>query len=81
MNKLLAVLVASTFAFAGTAALAADAPKDKAAAPAAAKLEKPANVTAEAWAKMSDAEKQKAVDAAKSTKSAAAPKKEKKGGC
>jgi len=81
MNKLLAVLVASTFAFAGATAFAADAPKDKAATTAAAKLEKPASVTAEAWAKMSDADKQKAVDAAKSAKSAAAPKKEKKGGC
>jgi len=86
MNKLLAVLVASTFAFGSAAALAADAPKDKAAAPAAAaKLEKPANVTAEAWGKMSDAEKQKAVDAAKAAgakpATAAAPKKEKKGGC
>ncbi|MBK9117428.1 MAG: hypothetical protein IPM22_17905 [Betaproteobacteria bacterium] len=78
MKKLLAVLVASTFALASAAALAADPPKDKAAMPAAAKLEKPANVTAEAWGKMSDAEKQKAVDAAK----AGAPKKkEKKGGC
>ena len=77
MNKLLAVLVASTFAFAATAAFAADAPKDKATAVAPAKLEKPANVTAEAWAKMSDADKRKAVDAAKT----AAPKKEKKGGC
>lgn len=87
MNKLLAVLVASTFAFGSAAALAADPPKDKAAMPAAAKLEKPANVTAEAWGKMSDADKQKAVDAAKAgaksttTAAPAAPKKEKKGGC
>ena len=81
MNKLLVALVAATFAFAGTTALAADAAKDKATPAAAAKLEKPANVTPEAWAKMSDAEKQKAVDAAKSAKTAAAPKKEKKGGC
>ena len=29
------------------------------------KLEKPASVTADAWAKMTDAEKQKAVDAAR----------------
>jgi hypothetical protein len=79
MMKLLAVLVAATFALGGTAALAADMPKEKATA-AAAKLEKPANVTGEAWAKMSDAEKQKAVDAAKMA--AAKPaKKEKKGGC
>jgi hypothetical protein len=85
MNKLLAVLVASTFALGSAAALAADPPKDKAATPAAAaKLEKPANVTAEAWGKMSDADKQKAVDAAKAsakTAAPAAPKKEKKGGC
>lgn len=87
MNKLLAVLVASTFALGSAAALAADPPKDKAAMPAAAKLEKPANVTAEAWGKMSDADKQKAVDAAKAgaksttTAAPAAPKKEKKGGC
>ena len=50
------------------------------------KLEKPAGVTAEAWAKMTDAEKQKAVDAAKAAAPAGAtpatpPKKEKKGGC
>ncbi|MFO1414228.1 MAG: hypothetical protein U1F10_10055 [Burkholderiales bacterium] len=78
MKKLVTLLVASTFALGSASVLAADPPKDKAAAPAAtAKLEKPANVTPEAWAKMSDAEKQKAVDAAK----AAAPKKEKKGGC
>lgn len=88
MNKLLAVLVASTFALGSAAALAADPPKDKAAMPAAAaKLEKPAGVTAEAWGKMSDADKQKAVDAAKAgaksttTAAPAAPKKEKKGGC
>ena len=60
--------------------MAADPPKAaepaKVAAPAKA-LEKPANVTSEAWAKMTDAEKQKAVDSAK----AAPAKKEKKGGC
>lgn len=78
MQKILIALAAAAFAFGGTA-YAADAPKDKAAM-APAKLEKPANVTAEAWAKMTDAEKQKAVDAAK-PKTAAAPKKEKKGGC
>lgn len=88
MNKLLAVLVASTFALGSTAVLAADPPKDKAAMPAAAKkLEKPESVTADAWAKMSDADKQKAVDAAAKAApaakpaTAAAPKKEKKGGC
>jgi len=94
MYKLLAVLVASTFAFGSASVLAADPPKDKAAMPAAAKkLEKPESVTADAWAKMSDADKQKAVDAAaKATPAAkaapaagattaAAPKKEKKGGC
>ncbi len=50
-----------------------------AAKPAPAKLEKPADVSAEAWAKMTDAEKQKAVDKAKTA--AAEPKKPKKGGC
>jgi hypothetical protein len=88
MNKLLAVLVASTFVFGSATVLAADPPKDKAAMPAAAKkLEKPESVTADAWAKMSDADKQKAVDAAAKSApaakpaTAAAPKKEKKGGC
>jgi hypothetical protein len=98
MNKLVAALVAGFLAVSSTAALAADAPKATAApAAAAAKLEKPASVTADAWAKMTDAEKQKAVDAAKAAKPAAAPaaaapaaaapaaattpKKEKKGGC
>ncbi len=44
-------------------------------------------MTADAWAKMSDADKQKAVDAAAKAApaakpaTAAAPKKEKKGGC
>jgi len=79
MQKLVTALVAATFAFGGSIAFAADAPKDKPAS-APAKLEKPANVTAEAWAKMTDAEKQKAVAAAKE-KTATAPKKEKKGGC
>ncbi|MFO1304815.1 MAG: hypothetical protein U1F54_13865 [Burkholderiales bacterium] len=74
MQKLLVALVAGTFALAGTIASAADAPPAKPAA-APAKLEKPANVTAEAWAKMTDEEKKKAVAAAP------APKKEKKGGC
>ena len=83
MNRLLAVVVASTLMLAGTSVMAADPPK----APASmAKLERPASVTAEAWAKMTDADKQKAVDGAKAAKpadgkTAAAPKKEKKGGC
>jgi hypothetical protein len=80
MQKLFAALVAATLAF-GSPAFAADAPsKDKPTA-APAKLEKPANVTPDAWAKMTDAEKQKAVAAATAPKTAAAPKKEKKGGC
>jgi hypothetical protein len=82
MKPLLAIVAASMFALTTTLAFAADPPKDSTKAAAAAKkpLEKPANVTAEAWAKMSDAEKQKAVDAA--SKDAAKPaKKEKKGGC
>jgi hypothetical protein len=92
MNKLLVVLAAFAFAFGSAGVMAADT------APVAApvkKLEKPAGVTPEAWAKMTDAEKQKAVDSAKAATaagtapaaptagSAAAtpPKKEKKGGC
>jgi hypothetical protein len=79
MNKLLSILVAMTFALAGASAFAADPPKD---APPAKKgdaaPQKPADISAEAWAKMTDAEKAKAADKAK----AAAPaKKEKKGGC
>ena len=83
MKKLISILVASVFALSGASALAAEPPKDAAAAKAAAaKLEKPADVSAEAWAKMTDAEKQKAVDKAKSMASKdAAPKKVKKGGC
>jgi hypothetical protein len=79
MKKVLAVLVASTFALGSAGVMAADPPKDKA---AMMKLEKPAGVSAEAWTKMTDAEKQKAVDEAKMKSTAAAPKKkEKKGGC
>lgn len=84
MNKLLAALVASTLVFASAGVLAADPPKDKA---PMVKLEKPANVAADAWAKMTDAEKQKAVTSSKAAApsgaaTAAAPtKKEKKGGC
>lgn len=84
MNKLVSILIASIVAAASSQAIAADPPKDAAttAKTAPAKLEKPADVTAEAWAKMTDAEKQKAVDKAKAaTTQAAAPKKEKKGGC
>ena len=80
MNKLLSILVASIVAAASAHAIAADPPKDAPAAKAApAKLEKPADVSAEAWAKMTDAEKQKAVDKAKAA--TAEPKKPKKGGC
>jgi hypothetical protein len=78
MKKLLAAVVASTFVFGSAGVLAADPPKDKA---PMVKLEKPAGVSAEAWAKMTDAEKQKAVDSAKAAASATPPKKEKKGGC
>ena len=83
MNKLLSILVASVFALSAATALAADPPKDAATTKApAAKLEKPADVSAEAWAKMTDAEKQKAVDKAKAPASKdAKAKKEKKGGC
>jgi len=84
MNKLLAVLAAFAFAFGSAGVMAADAPVVTAPAQ---KLEKPASVTPEAWAKMTDAEKQKAVDSAKAATPAGAaastppPKKEKKGGC
>jgi hypothetical protein len=87
MNMLLAALVAGFLAVSTTAALAADAKKD--AAPVAAKnaevkLEKPASISQEAWNKMSDVEKKKAVEAAVKADpktAAATPKKEKKGGC
>ena len=80
MKKLLSILVASVVTAASTQVIAADPPKETPAAKAApAKLEKPADVTAEAWAKMSDAEKKKAVDKAKAA--AEMPKKAKKGGC
>jgi hypothetical protein len=87
MIKTLSLLAASAFALASGGVLAADPPKDtapakKEAAPAA--PQKPADVTAEAWAKMTDAEKAKAADKAKAgdkSKTAAPAKKEKKGGC
>jgi Ni/Co efflux regulator RcnB len=83
MNKLLAALVAVGFALGSTAALAADAPakdagKDAKMAPA--KIEKPADVKQADWDKMTDAEKQKAVEKAKMAKGGE-KKKEKKGGC
>ncbi len=85
MNKLFSMLVASVFAFGSVTALAADAPAKDAAKDTAkmapAKLEKPADVTQEAWNKMSDADKQKAVDKAKAAAPKTAAKKEKKGGC
>lgn len=83
MKKLPAVLVAIAIGLTGATALAADPPKADA-AKAVAALKKPANVTQEAWDKMSDADKKKAVDAATkagSTTAAAPAKKEKKGGC
>lgn len=84
MNKLACLLVASTFTIASAGALAAD-PAAVVAAPVAgakAALEKPAGVAAEAWAKMTDAEKAKAVEKAKAAAATPAPtKKEKKGGC
>ena len=79
MNKLLAVLVASVFSFGSASVLAADPPK---ATTAMKKMEKPANVSADAWAKMTDAEKHKAIESAKPASAAAAPvQKQKKGGC
>ena len=62
MNKLIAVLAAFAFIFGSAGVMAADPP---AATAPMKKLEKPAGVTSEAWAKMTDAEKQKAVDSAK----------------
>lgn len=82
MKQLLAAFVfGSAVALTGNIALAADAPpKDSAAAKKP--LEKPADVSADAWAKMSEADKLKAIEAAKAkTAKAPAPKKEKKGGC
>lgn len=94
MKKLITLIAASFFALTGGSALAADTAPAKAAPKAAAKtdkaeakLVKPAGVTDEAWAKMSDADKKKAMAMAKAdkngdkAKTAAAPKKEKKGGC
>jgi hypothetical protein len=81
MKTLLMIVAASMLALAGPAAFAADAPKEPATKNAKAALEKPANVTAEAWAKMSDAERAKAVEAAKKDGAMKPAKKEKKGGC
>jgi hypothetical protein len=83
MNKLTPILVAGVFAFSGASALAADPPKaDAGSAKAAAALKKPADVTQEAWDKMSDADKKKAVEkTGKAAAAAPAAKKEKKGGC
>jgi hypothetical protein len=79
MNKLLSILVASTFALSSASVLAADPPKDAMAAKKTdAAPKKPANITDEAWAKMSDAEKAKAAEKAEM---AAPAKKPKKGGC
>ncbi|HVO88815.1 MAG TPA: hypothetical protein VMV45_09750 [Casimicrobiaceae bacterium] len=85
MKRLLSILIVSLFASVTLPAVAADAPK-AADATKAAPLQKPANVTAEAWNKMTDAEKAKAVEAAKSASgsgqaTAKPAKKEKKGGC
>jgi len=86
MKKLSPILVAAAFALSAASALAADPPKaDAGATKAAATLKKPADVTQEAWDKMSDADKKKAVEKAEKAAAAAgtatAGKKEKKGGC
>jgi len=82
MNKFITLLAASTFAFATTNALATDPPKDTTAAKKAeTPLQKPKDVSAEAWAKMSDADKAKAAEKANAKTAAAPAKKEKKGGC
>jgi hypothetical protein len=81
MNRWIALVAASALALSGASALAADPPKDAAPAKKAdVALKKPDGVTAEAWAKMTDAEKAKAVETAKMAGKAPA-KKEKKGGC
>jgi len=81
MNYLSSILVAAVFAFSGASALAADPPKPDPATmkKAEATLKKPAAVTQEAWDKMSDADKKKAVE--KAGEAAPAKKKVKKGGC
>jgi Ni/Co efflux regulator RcnB len=81
MNKLPTILLAAVFALSGASALAADAPKADAATmkKADAALKKPDSVTQEAWDKMSDADKKKAVEKAGMTAKTA--KKPKKGGC
>jgi len=86
MTKSLSILAASVFLVCAGSAIAADPPKDAAPAKkeAAAAPQKPADVSAEAWAKMTDAEKAKAVEKAKAadkSATAAPAKKEKKGGC
>jgi len=85
MNKLSTILVAAVFTLSGASALAADPPKADAGAVKATALKKPADVTQEAWDKMSDADKKKAVEkadkAAATAGTATAGKKEKKGGC
>ena len=81
MNRFFPVLVASTFMLFGANVLAADPPKDATPAKKAETApQKPADVSAEAWAKMSDAEKVKAAEKATMAEKAPA-KKEKKGGC
>jgi len=81
MNYPSSILVAVVFAFSGASALAADPPKPDPATmkKAEATLKKPAAVTQEAWDKMSDADKKKAVE--KAAEAAPAKKKVKKGGC
>lgn len=81
MNKPLTLIAAALLALSANAAFAADAPKAAAdSSKMATKLEKPASVSQADWDKMSDEEKKKAVEKAKSA-SAPAQKKPKKGGC
>ena len=88
MTRWIPVALLAAAALASNAVLAAEAGKDsKPMAGDKAMLQKPANVSVEAWAKMTDAEKQNAVAAGKAKPAtdgmakSAAPKKEKKGGC
>jgi hypothetical protein len=81
MNKLAAIIAAAALALGSATALAADPPKETTKAATEAKLVKPADVSQEAWDKMSDAEKKKAMEKAKASTASETPKKKKKGGC
>ena len=77
MKKLLAACMTAFLALSLPALAADDKKATASAAKADAKLMKPASVKQADWDKMTDAQKKKAVDAAKG----GTKKKEKKGGC